>query len=100
MSNQRASLELWSAQRANAMSQKRAMAPLNPALRIGTQLAEAWKAHQSACGDEWQKSVLDIFEQVRLPADGDFLRLYPHQLSVGQAQRVLIAMAVMHRPRL
>ena len=83
-----------------ALISQSAMASLNPALRIGTQLAEAWKAHQSACGDEWQRSVLDIFEQVRLPADQVFLRLYPHQLSVGQAQRVLIAMAVMHRPRL
>ena len=83
-----------------ALISQSAMASLNPALRIGTQLAEAWKAHESACGDEWQRSVLDIFERVRLPADQAFLRLYPHQLSVGQAQRVLIAMAVMHRPRL
>jgi ABC-type glutathione transport system ATPase component len=83
-----------------ALISQSAMASLNPALRIGTQLAEAWKAHQSACGDEWQRSVLDIFERVRLPADEAFLRLYPHQLSVGQAQRVLIVMATMHRPRL
>ena len=83
-----------------ALISQSAMASLNPALRIGTQVAEAWNAHQSACGDEWQRSVLDIFEQVSLPADEAFLRLYPHQLSVGQAQRVLIAMAVMHRPRL
>lgn len=83
-----------------ALISQSAVASLNPALRIGTQLAEAWKAHQSACGDEYQRSVFDIFGQVRLPADEAFLRLYPHQLSVGQAQRVLIAMAVMHRPRL
>ena len=37
---------------------------------------------------------------VSLPADPDFLRKFPAQLSVGQAQRVLIAMAVMHRPAL
>jgi ABC-type glutathione transport system ATPase component len=83
-----------------ALISQSAMASLNPALRIGTQLSEAWKAHQSACGDEWQRSVLDIFERVRLPADEQFLRLYPHQLSVGQAQRVLIAMSIMHGPRL
>ena len=83
-----------------ALISQSAMASLNPALRLGTQLAEAWKAHESVCGDEYQRSVFDIFEQVRLPAEEAFLRLYPHQLSVGQAQRVLIAMAVMHRPRL
>jgi ABC-type dipeptide/oligopeptide/nickel transport system ATPase component len=83
-----------------ALISQSAMASLNPALQIGTQLAEAWKAHRSACGHEWKRSALDIFERVSLPADEDFLRLYPRQLSVGQAQRVLIAMAVMHGPRL
>lgn len=83
-----------------ALISQSAMASLNPALRIGTQLAEAWKAHRRACGNDWQRSVLDIFERVSLPSDAEFLRLYPRQLSVGQAQRVLIAMAVMHRPRL
>lgn len=39
-------------------------------------------------------------QSVSLPADDDFLRKYPSQMSVGQAQRVLIAMAVMHRPAL
>jgi peptide/nickel transport system ATP-binding protein len=83
-----------------ALISQSAMASLNPALRIGTQVAEAWKAHQNECGGEWQRNTLDIFERVSLPADEAFLGLYPHQLSVGQAQRVLIAMAVMHQPRL
>jgi ABC-type dipeptide/oligopeptide/nickel transport system ATPase component len=77
-----------------------AVASLNPALRIGTQLAEAWRAHRNQRGSEWLSRVLNIFERVRLPANEEFLRLYPRQLSVGQAQRVLIAMAVLHRPRL
>ncbi len=83
-----------------ALTSQSAMASLNPALQIGTQLAEAWKAHRRACGHEWKRSALDIFERVSLPADEDFLRLYPRQLSVGQAQRALIAMAVVHGPRL
>ena len=43
---------------------------------------------------------MPLLEQVGLPADQVFRQRYPRELSVGQAQRVLIAMAVMHRPRL
>jgi len=82
------------------------LASLNPALRIGTQIAEAWRAHQSqaakgpAPAKDWQSRARELFERVSLPADDAFLARYPRQLSVGQAQRVLIAMAVLHRPRL
>jgi ABC-type dipeptide/oligopeptide/nickel transport system ATPase component len=83
-----------------ALVSQSALASLNPALRIGTQFAEAWKAHHSSAIRAWKQRVLAILERFGLPADERFLRLFPHQLSVGQAQRVLIAMAVLHRPRL
>ena len=77
------------------------LASLNPALRIGTQVEEAWRAHASGpASKRWKEEALRLFERVSLPADELFLRRYPRQLSVGQAQRVLIAMAVLHRPRL
>jgi ABC-type glutathione transport system ATPase component len=77
------------------------LASLNPALRIGTQMAEAWRAHQSgAAAKQWKGRALELFERVSLPAEESFLDRYPRQLSVGQAQRVLIAMAVLHKPRL
>jgi peptide/nickel transport system ATP-binding protein len=77
------------------------LASLNPALRIGTQMAEAWRAHQSgAAARQWKPRALELFERVSLPAEESFLNRYPRQLSVGQAQRVLIAMAVLHKPRL
>jgi ABC-type dipeptide/oligopeptide/nickel transport system ATPase component len=76
------------------------MSALNPALRIGDQLEEAWRVHRRGPKDECRQSVLDLLEEVSLPAEKEFLRRYPLQLSVGQAQRVLIAMAVMHRPAL
>jgi len=77
------------------------LASLNPALRIGTQMAEAWRAHQSgAAAKQWRTRTLDLFQRVSLPAEESFLDRYPRQLSVGQAQRVLIAMAVLHKPRL
>jgi ABC-type dipeptide/oligopeptide/nickel transport system ATPase component len=73
---------------------------LNPALRIGSQLEETWSIHQSGTRENCRHALLRALETVSLPADEDFLRLYPSQLSVGQAQRILIAMAVMHRPAL
>lgn len=76
------------------------LSSLNPALRIGTQLTEAWKAHASGPRDEAKSRIQDALIAVSLPSDDEFLRRFPSQLSVGQAQRVLIAMAVMHRPAL
>jgi ABC-type dipeptide/oligopeptide/nickel transport system ATPase component len=76
------------------------MSSLNPALRIGTQLAEAWKVHQSGSAEQCQQALREALQNVSLPGEQEFLRRYPSQLSVGQAQRVLIAMAVLHRPPL
>jgi ABC-type dipeptide/oligopeptide/nickel transport system ATPase component len=76
------------------------MSSLNPALRIRTQLEEAWKVHRRGSRDECHEALREVLENVSLPSEPDFLRRYPSQLSVGQAQRVLIAMAVLHRPAL
>jgi peptide/nickel transport system ATP-binding protein len=76
------------------------LSSLNPALRIGTQLAEAWKAHARGSRQECEDCLLQALFEVQLPAERAFLRRYPSQLSVGQAQRVLIAMAILHRPSL
>ena len=76
------------------------LSSLNPALRIGTQIAEAWRAHRPDARKLWKDRALELFERVSLPLDEGFLDRYPRQLSVGQAQRVLIAMAILHSPRL
>jgi len=78
------------------------LASLNPALRIRTQLQEAWRAHRdrSARKGDCEHAMRQALTSVSLPADADFLQKRSSQLSVGQAQRVLIAMAVMHRPAL
>lgn len=75
-------------------------ASLNPALRIGRQLQEAWTIHRRSTRQECRQALLDSLRSVSLPADDNFLRRYPAELSVGQAQRVVIAMAVLHRPPL
>jgi len=75
------------------------LASLNPVLRIGSQLSEAWRAHNPDA-QQWKQRALELFDLVSLPTDQAFFQRYPRQLSVGQAQRVLIAMATLHRPRL
>lgn len=76
------------------------LASLNPALRIGSQLEEAWKAHAKGPARDRSAAVSLALTRAGLPLDREFLRRYPSQISVGQAQRVLIAMAVMHSPAL
>jgi ABC-type dipeptide/oligopeptide/nickel transport system ATPase component len=76
------------------------LSSLNPALKIRTQLREAWRAHASGTNIDCSNAIRTALESVSLPSDDEFLRKYPSQMSVGQAQRVLIAMAVMHRPAL
>ena len=76
------------------------LASLNPALRIGTQLGEAWGAHANGNARDRRNAVARALARVGLPHDEEFQRRYSSQISVGQAQRVLIAMAVMHSPLL
>ena len=75
------------------------LSSLNPALKIRTQLKEAWRAHASSQSN-CDQIIRESLESVSLPSTDDFLAKYPSQMSIGQAQRVLIAMAVMHRPAL
>jgi ABC-type glutathione transport system ATPase component len=76
------------------------MSSLNPALRLSTQLEEAWKLHGRGARDQMEEAIMRALLDVSLPATEDFLRRYPAEISVGQAQRVLIAMAIVHRPAL
>jgi ABC-type dipeptide/oligopeptide/nickel transport system ATPase component len=71
------------------------LSALNPNLRLGAQLEESWRAHRPGKPD-WQ----ELLASVSLPAEREFLRLYPRNLSVGMAQRFLIALALLHRPSL
>ena len=73
---------------------------LNPALRIGSQLSEAWRAHAAGTREQCAAAIRSALSSVSLPHATDFLRRRSSQLSVGQAQRVIIAMAILHRPSL
>jgi ABC-type dipeptide/oligopeptide/nickel transport system ATPase component len=75
-------------------------AALNPALRIGTQLREAWIAHALGWPVEGRDRVRILLASSGLPGDADFLSRFPSQISIGQAQRILIVMALLHNPAL
>lgn len=77
------------------------MTSLNPVLRVGRQVEEAILVHGKAeKRAEAKKLVLDMFEHVGIPEAGKRYSCYPHELSGGLRQRVMIAMAMVCRPRL
>ncbi|HTV16211.1 MAG TPA: ABC transporter ATP-binding protein [Acidobacteriaceae bacterium] len=76
------------------------MSALNPALSVERHFKEAWLAHQSRTGAPFGERMKALLNEVQLPSNRDFLIRRPGQISVGQAQRVLIALALLHEPAL
>jgi peptide/nickel transport system ATP-binding protein len=83
-----------------AMIYQEPMASLNPAMKIGAQLAEVPMIHQGMAQDQAWTLARQIVADVKLPDPDRILRSYPHQLSGGQQQRIVIAMALMAKPAL
>jgi ABC-type glutathione transport system ATPase component len=76
------------------------MTSLNPVLTIGTQLEEAFRLHRGLAGARAKAAARDALERVRIPDAARRLASFPHQLSGGTLQRVVIAMALACSPRL
>ncbi|WP_127901671.1 ABC transporter ATP-binding protein [Solirhodobacter olei] len=76
------------------------MSALNPAIRIGEQIAEAVRRHRGLSRPAAEARALEMLKKVRIPAPEKRLREFPHQLSGGMRQRAMIAMALANDPAL
>jgi oligopeptide/dipeptide ABC transporter ATP-binding protein len=76
------------------------MTSLNPVQTVGDQVIEAIRLHERVSQAAARARVVELFESVRIPDAADRVDAYPHQLSGGLKQRVMIAMALSLRPKL
>ncbi len=76
------------------------MTSLNPYMRIGDQLAEILTAHRGSSRTQAMDLAVEMLDRARIPDSGRRISLYPHEFSGGMRQRVMIAMALLCRPRL
>jgi dipeptide transport system ATP-binding protein len=83
-----------------AMIFQEPMTSLNPCFPVGWQVAEGLRAHDAVPRRAVRARVLELFGQVGIPDAGRRLAAFPHQMSGGMNQRVMIAMAIACRPRL
>ena len=76
------------------------MATRNPLRTVGSQLIEVMSIHRTGTRRDRRRRMLEALEQARVPEPEQRAAQYPHQLSAGLRQRVMLAMALMSRPRL
>jgi oligopeptide/dipeptide ABC transporter ATP-binding protein len=83
-----------------AMIFQEPMTSLSPVLTVGAQVVEALRLHEALSKAQARRRTIELFEQVRIPDPESRFDGYPHQLSGGLRQRVMIAMALALRPKL
>jgi peptide/nickel transport system ATP-binding protein len=83
-----------------AMIFQEPMSALNPSIKCGVQVSEIMQLHLNYSTFKAKKETLSLFEKVKLPRPNEIFNSYPHQISGGQMQRVMIAMAIACKPKL
>ncbi|MGF7177249.1 ABC transporter ATP-binding protein [Azospirillum doebereinerae] len=83
-----------------AMVFQEPMTSLNPCFTVGFQIMETLRVHEGLSGKALRNRAIDLLEQVGIPAPETRLSAFPHQLSGGMSQRVMIAIAIACNPRL
>jgi ABC-type dipeptide/oligopeptide/nickel transport system ATPase component len=69
-------------------------------MTVEAHFREAWRVHAEQPWKRVREHIPELLARVQLPSGGEFLKLYPRELSVGLAQRLLIALALLHQPAL
>jgi dipeptide transport system ATP-binding protein len=83
-----------------AMIFQEPMTSLNPCFTVGFQITEALKVHEGGSRRQRRDRAVELLDQVGIPAPASRLNAFPHQLSGGMCQRVMIAMAIACNPKL
>jgi len=83
-----------------AMIFQEPMSTLNPSIKCGLQVSETLQLHLKYSASKAKKETILLFEKVKLPRPLEIFNSYPHQISGGQMQRVMIAMAIACKPKL
>jgi len=73
---------------------------LNPVLCVGDQIAEAWRSHHACSYQDAKRKVLNMLDVVRIREPERVYGLYPHEISGGQGQRIMIAMMLITDPEM
>lgn len=81
-----------------AMVYQDPMQALNPSMRLGDQMKEVLTVHRGMSEENAAKRCIEMLERVYMPDPANVMRRYPHQISGGQMQRVVIAMALLNNP--